>query len=158
MFYFMNKIKSQDNRIVVNKKAMHDFFIEERFEAGMVLEGWEVKSLRAKQVQLRDSYVILKKGEPWLIGAVITPLPTASVYTHPDPQRTRKLLFHASEVKKFIGLIERKGYTLVALSLYWKKGKAKCEVGLARGKKQFDKRETLKQRDWEREQGRMLKG
>lgn len=153
----MSKSKEQDNRIVVNKKAMHDFFIEERSEAGMVLEGWEVKSLRAGQVQLRDSYVILKKGEAFLIGVVITPLPTAATYTKPDSQRTRKLLFHESELKKFIGLIERKGYTLVALSLYWKNGKVKCEVGLAKGKKQHDKRETMKQRDWEREQGRAIK-
>jgi SsrA-binding protein len=153
----MNKEKTQDKRIVVNKKAMHDFFIEERSEAGMVLEGWEVKSLRAGQVQLRDSYVILKRGEAFLIGVVITPLSTAATYTKPDSQRTRKLLLHEAELKKFIGLIERKGYTLVALSLYWKNGKVKCEVGLAKGKKQHDKRETLKQRDWEREQGRALK-
>lgn len=157
MFYFMNKIKQPDNKIVVNKKATHDFFIEERFEAGMILEGWEVKSLRAKQVQLRDSYVVMKKGEAWLIGAVITPLLTASTHTQHDPQRTRKLLFHESELKKFIGLIERKGYTIIALSFYWKNGKAKCEVGLAKGKKQHDKREALKQRDWDREQGKLLK-
>jgi len=143
--------------IILNKKARHDYFIEERFEAGLALEGWEVKSLRAGRVQLVDSYVIIKDNEAWLIGALITPLPTASTHIQPDPTRTRKLLLHRRELDRLIGAVERKGYTLVALALYWKKGKAKAEVGLAKGKHTFDKRATEKERDWKREQQRLLK-
>jgi len=143
--------------ITVNKKAMYDFFIEQRFEAGLALEGWEVKSLREGHVQLRDSYVILKRGEAFLIGAVITPLPTTAKASNPDPMRTRKLLLNKSEIDKLIGAIDRKGYTVVALSLYWKKGRAKCEIGLAKGKKEFDKREKKKEHDWQIEKGRLLK-
>lgn len=143
--------------IVVNKKARHDFSIEDRFEAGIALEGWEVKSLRAGRVQLRDSYVILKGGEAYLLGCLITPLPTASTHISPDPQRTRKLLLHAHELSRLVGAVERKGYALVALSLYWKQGKVKLEIGLAKGKQSHDKRETLKQRDWERDRQRLMK-
>ncbi len=143
--------------ITVNKKALHDYHIEERLEAGLVLEGWEVKALRAGKVQLRDSYVIIKNGEAWLLGALINPLPTASTHIQPDPQRTRKLLLHRKEIDRLAGAIERKGYTLVALSLYWKKGLAKVEIGLAKGKKLHDKRAAEKERDWAREKQRILK-
>ncbi len=143
--------------ITVNKKALHDYHIEERLEAGIVLEGWEVKALRAGKVQLRDSYVIIKNGEAWLLGALINPLPTASTHIHPDPQRTRKLLLHKDEINRLIGAIERKGYTVVALSLYWKNGKAKVEIGLAKGKKLHDKRAAERDRDWAREKQRLLK-
>lgn len=143
--------------IVVNKKARHDFFIEERFEAGIALEGWEVKSLRAGRVQLRDSYVLLKDGEAYLFGALITPLPTASTHVHPDPQRTRKLLLHRKELGKLVGAVERRGYTLIATALYWKRGKVKVEVCLARGKQTHDKRQTEKERDWQRQKQRILK-
>ncbi len=143
--------------IVVNKKAQHDFFIEERFEAGLALEGWEVKSLRSGHAQLTDSYVVLRDAEAWLLGAHVTPLPTASTHISPDPARTRKLLLHRDQLDKLIGAVERKGYTLVATALYWKNGRAKVEVGLARGKKQYDKRATEKQRDWQRDKQRLLK-
>src|SRR5690606_24790196 len=138
-------------QIAVNRKARHDFFIESRLEAGLALEGWEVKSLRDGRVQLQESYVLLKDGEAWLFGAHITPLPTASTHIKPDPTRTRKLLLHKQEVNHLIGSVERKGYTLIPLSLYWKKGKAKLEVGLAQGKKAHDKRATEKERDWQRQ-------
>ncbi len=143
--------------ITVNKKALHDYHIEERLEAGLVLEGWEVKALRAGKVQLRDSYVIIKNGEAWLLGALINPLPTASTHIHPDPQRTRKLLLHRDEINRLIGAIERKGYTVVALSLYWKNGRVKVEIGLAKGKKLHDKRAAERERDWAREKQRLLK-
>lgn len=143
--------------IVVNKKARFDYNIEDRFEAGLMLEGWEVKSLRAGKVQLVDSYVIIKHNEAWLLGALITPLPTASTHIHPDPQRTRKLLLHRKELDRLIGAVERKGYTLIALSLYWKKGKVKAEIGLGKGKQTHDKRATQKDRDWQREKQRILK-
>ena len=152
------KAKAPSSTITLNKKAKHDYFIEDRFEAGLVLEGWEVKSLRAGRVQLRDAYILLKSGEAWLLGALITPLPTASTHIQPDAQRTRKLLLHADELSKLIGAVERKGYTLVATALYWKKGRAKVEIGLAKGKKAHDKRATEKERDWQREQHRVLKG
>ena len=137
--------------IVDNKKAFHDYFIEERFEAGMVLEGWEVKSIRAGRVQLKEAYVIVRSGEVFLFGAHISPLPTASTHIHPDPVRTRKLLLNADEIKKLIGKVERAGYTLVPLNLHYIKGRIKCEIGLAKGKKQHDKRESEKQRDTQRE-------
>lgn len=143
--------------IVVNRKARHDFFIEDRIEAGLVLEGWEVKSLRAGRVQLVDSYVILKNGEAWLIGALITPLETASTHINPDPGRTRKLLLKRYELDRLIGAVERKGYTVIALSLYWKKGRAKAELGLAKGKQQHDKRATEKDREWKRQKEQLLK-
>ena len=149
--------KPSTKTITVNKKAFHDYFIESRLEAGIVLEGWEAKSLRAGRVQLRDSYVLLKKGEAWLLGSLITPLSSASTHINPEPDRTRKLLLNKSELKKLIGSVERKGYTIVALSLYWKRGRAKCEIGFAKGKKEYDKRETEKKRDWERQKERIMK-
>jgi SsrA-binding protein len=144
-------------RIAANKKVQHDFFIEERLEAGLMLEGWEVKSLRAGRAQLTESYVILRDAEAWLLGAHITPLPTASTHISPDPARTRKLLLNRNELDKLIGAVERKGYALVATALYWKNGRVKLEVGLAKGKKQYDKRATEKQRDWQRDRQRLMK-
>lgn len=146
------------NTIALNKKARFDFFIEERFEAGIALEGWEVKSLRAGRIQLRDSYVLLKEGEAFLFGTLITPLPTASTHIHPDPQRTRKLLLHRREINKLTGAVERKGYALVPTAMYWSRGKVKVEIGLAKGKQSHDKRATEKERDWQREKRRILKG
>jgi len=145
------------NTICLNKKARFDYFIEERFEAGLALEGWEVKSLRAGRVQIRDSYILLREGEAYLFGALITPLPTASTHIKPDPQRDRKLLLHRKELGKLIGAVERRGYTLVPTAMYWKRGRVKLEIGLARGKKDFDKRATEKERDWNREKQRLLK-
>lgn len=154
----MSKAKSKpSNTIALNKKARHDFFMEDRLEAGLVLQGWEVKSLRAGRVQLRDSYVIVKDGEAFLLGAIVTPLPTASTHIQPDPTRTRKLLLHRDELSRLIGAVERKGYALIPTSMYWKKGRAKLEVTLAVGKKAHDKRATLKERDWQREKQRVLK-
>lgn len=150
------KTTSQDNTIARNKKARHDYFIEERFEAGLVLEGWEVKSLRAGHVQISDSYILLKEGEAYLFGALITPLPTASTHIHPDPQRNRKLLLHRRELNKLTGAVERKGYALIPTAMYWKHGRAKIEIGLAKGKKSFDKRATEKERDWQRQKQRIL--
>lgn len=149
--------KSESNTIVLNKKARHDFTLGDRFEAGIMLEGWEVKSLRAKKVQIRDSYVFIKNGEAWLSSTVITPLETASTHIHPEPQRMRKLLLHRDEITKLISAVERKGYTLVATAMYWKKGRAKLEIALAKGKKEHDKRASEKDRDWKREKARMLK-
>lgn len=151
------KTDSGGNTIILNKKARHDYFIEEKHEAGIALEGWEVKSLRAGKVQIRDSYVLLKDGEAYLFGALITPLPTASTHIHPDAQRTRKLLLHRRELDKLIGAVERKGYALVTTAMYWKRGRAKVEIGLARGKKAYDKRAELKEREWERSKQRLLK-
>jgi len=143
--------------IVDNKKAFHDYFVEERFEAGMVLHGWEVKSIRAGRVQLKEAYVIVNKGEIFLFGAHISALSSASTHIHPEAVRTRKLLLHAEEIKKLIGKVERAGYTLVPLNLHYVRGRVKCEIGLARGKKQHDKRETEKQRDWMREKQTIMK-
>lgn len=143
--------------IALNRQARHEFFIEERYECGMVLEGWEVKSLRAGRIQLKDAYVVIKQGEAFLLGSHITPLPTASTHIHPDPTRTRKLLLHDHELSKLVGLTERKGYTLVPLAMYWKKGRAKVEIGLAKGKQTHDKRATERDRDWQRERERLLK-
>ena len=149
--------QSSDSTIAQNKKALHDYFIEQRLEAGLALEGWEVKSIRAGRVQLKESYVLVKHGEAWLLGSHITPLSSASTHINPDPTRTRKLLLHREELNKLIGKVEQKGYTLVPLKLYWKKSMIKCEVGLAKGKKLHDKRETSKQRDWERQKQRIMK-
>jgi SsrA-binding protein len=143
--------------IALNRQATHDYFIEERFEAGLVLHGWEVKSLRAGRAQLKESYVILKNGEAFLLGSHISALSTASTHVVPDPVRTRKLLLHASELSRLIGHVERKGYTLIPLAMYWKKGRAKLEIGLGRGKKMHDKRATEKDRDWQREKQRVMK-
>ena len=143
--------------IALNKKARHDYFIEQRIEAGLVLEGWEVKSLREKRVQLKESYVIVKDAEAWLLGCHISPLNTASTHINPDPTRTRKLLLKRRELDRLIGLVERAGYTLVATAMYWRKGRAKLEIGLAKGKKQHDKRATDKDRDWKRDKERLMK-
>ena len=146
-----------DMSIVENRKAFHDYFIEERFEAGLALEGWEVKSIRDGRVQLAEAYVILRNEEMFLIGCHISPLPTASTHVHPDPVRTRKLLMHGEEMKRLIGKVERAGYTLVPLNLHYRGGWIKLEMGLAKGKKQHDKREAEKDRDWKREQQRLLR-
>ena len=143
--------------IVENKKAFHDYFVEERYEAGLVLEGWEVKSIRAGRVQLKEAYVVLMGAEPFVIGMHISPLPTASTHVHPDPTRSRKLLLNAEEIRKLIGKVEQKGMTLVPLDLHYTKGRVKIAIGLAKGKKQHDKRETEKERDWQREQQRLLR-
>ena len=143
--------------ITTNKKAFHDFFIEEKFEAGIVLEGWEVKAIRAGRVQVKEAYVVVKNGEIWLLGMHITPLSEASTHVHPDPVRTRKLLLHEREIAKLIGKVERAGYTLVPVDLHYTRGWVKLEIGLAKGKKQHDKRATEQDKDWKREQGRLLK-
>lgn len=143
--------------IVVNKKAFHDYFIEERYEAGLMLEGWEVKAIRAGRVQLKEAYVVLKKEEVWLVGCHISPLATASTHIKPDPTRSRKLLLHAQEIKKLIGKVQQAGYTLVPLNLHFTKGRIKLEIGLAKGKKLHDKRAAEKDREWAREKQRILK-
>jgi len=143
--------------IVENKKAFHDYFIEERYEAGLVLEGWEVKSIRAGRVQIKEAYVVLKAEEPFVIGMHISALPTASTHIRPDPTRSRKLLLNAEEIRKLIGKVEQKGYTLVPLDLHYNKWRVKIAIGLAKGKKQYDKRETEKERDWQREQQRIMR-
>ncbi len=143
--------------IVDNKKAFFDFFIEERFEAGLMLEGWEVKSIRAGRVQLKEAYVIVQKGEIWLFGAHISPLNTASTHIHPINLRTRKLLLHRDQIDKLIGKVERAGYTMVPLNLHFKGGRVKCEIGLAKGKKQHDKRATERERDGKREVASAMK-
>jgi len=137
--------------IVDNRKAFHDYFIEERFEAGIVLEGWEVKSIRAGHVQLKEAYVIARKDEVFLFGSHISPLATASTHVTPDPVRTRKLLLKSEEIKKLKAKVERSGYTMVPINLHFQRGRVKCEIGLAKGKKQHDKRNTEKQRDTQRE-------
>ena len=151
------KKKSESNTIAVNKKARHDYFIEQNFECGLVLEGWEVKRLRAGRAHRTESYVHVRNGEAWLIGAHFSPLNTASTHITPNPTRTRKLLLTRTELDRLVGAVERKGYTIVALSLYWKRGRAKLDVGLAKGKKQHDKRATEKDRDWKRQQARIMK-
>ena len=143
--------------IVQNKKAFHDYTIEERFEAGIVLEGWEVKSIRAGQVQIGESYVIVRNGELFLLNGHITPLKTASTHITPEPDRTRKLLLNAAEIRKLIGKVERSGYTLVPLDLHFSKGRIKLAIGLAKGKRQFEKREATREKDWKREQQRLMK-
>ena len=156
----MNKSKKEKAapaKIAVNKKARFDYAIEDTFQVGLVLEGWEVKSLREGRAQLTESYVHLRNGEAWLLGAHITPLPTASTHIRPDPTRTRKLLMNRHELDRLTGAVERKGYTLVPLSLYWSKGRAKLDVGLAKGKKMHDKRDNEKDRDWERQKSRIMK-
>ena len=143
--------------IVDNKKAFHEYFIEERYEAGLMLEGWEVKSIRAGRSQLKESYVVLKKEEVFLIGCHISPLPTASTHIQPDPVRTRKLLLHAHEIRKLIGKVKEAGYTLMPLNLHFSKGRVKLEIGLAKGKKLHDKRAVQKDRDWAREKSRLMR-
>ena len=143
--------------IAENKKAFFDYFIEERFEAGLVLEGWEVKAIRANRAQIKEGYVILKQGAFYLIGAHISALPEASTHVNPDPVRTRKLLLHEEEIKKLTGRVEQRGYTLVPLNLHYKGGRIKLEIGLAKGKKQHDKRDAEKEKDWKREHEQLMK-
>lgn len=143
--------------IVENRKATHDYFIEERFEAGIALEGWEVKAIRAGRAQLKEAYVVLRSGEVYLIGSHISPLESASTHVQPDPTRTRKLLFHAEEIRGLIGKVERAGYTLVPLDLHYTRGRVKLAVGLAKGKRQYDKRATEREREWNREKQRLLR-
>jgi len=143
--------------IVQNKKAHHDYSIEERYEAGIALEGWEVKSIRANQVQLNEAYVVVRSGELYLLNAHISPLSTTSTHVKAEPTRTRKLLLHAAEIRKLIGKVERAGYSLVPLNMHYNKGRVKLEVGLAKGKRQFEKRADQADKDWKREQSRLLK-
>jgi len=151
------KNTTPSSTIARNKKARYEFSVEESFEAGLALEGWEVKSLREGRAQLTESYVHVRDGEAWLLGAHIAPLTTASTHVQADPTRTRKLLLHRKELDRLIGAVERKGYTLVPLNLHWSKGKVKLDIGLAKGKKRHDKRATEKDRDWKRQQARILK-
>ena len=143
--------------IIENRKAFHDYFVEERLEAGLVLEGWEVKAIRAGRAQLKEAYVVVLNGALALIGAHISPLPTASTHVNPDPTRTRKLLMHGGEIAKLIGQVERAGYTLVPLDLHYTRGRIKLAVGLAKGKKQHDKRDTEREREWQREKQRLMR-
>lgn len=151
------KPTADSNSIALNRKARFDYFIEKEFEAGIVLEGWEVKSLRDGRAQLKESYVIVLHGELFLIGAHFSPLGSASTHINPNPTRSRKLLLHKKEISQLIGAAERAGYTIVPLGLHWKAGKVKAKIALAKGKKQYDKRETIKRREWERDKHRLLK-
>ncbi len=151
------KNKQESSTIGLNKRARHEYFIEERVEAGVALQGWEVKSLRAGRLNFADSYALIRNGELYLFGAQITPLSTVSTHVVADPTRTRKLLLHREEIDRLIGAVERKGYTLVPTAMYWKAGRAKVELGLARGKQAHDKRETEKERDWQREKQRVMR-
>lgn len=153
----MGDASKNNATIVTNRKARFAYFIEDDYEAGLVLEGWEVKSLRAGKVNLSDAHVILKRGEAWVLGMQIQPLPTAAQHTHPDITRTRKLLLNRRELARLTGHIEREGYTVVPLSLYWKKNKIKLKIAIAKGKKMHDKRETNKARDWQRDRARLMK-
>lgn len=150
--------KEPERLIAENRRARYDYFIEERLEAGLVLQGWEVKSMRAGKAQVAEAYVYLKEGEAFLFGANITPLKTASTHVVPEPLRTRKLLLNKAELSRLIGSVERKGYTMIPLDLHWKGGRAKLEIGLAKGKKQHDKRATEKDRDWNRDKARIMRG
>ncbi|MDX9700488.1 MAG: SsrA-binding protein SmpB [Rhodocyclaceae bacterium] len=143
--------------IIENRKAFHDYFIEEKHEAGLVLEGWEVKAIRAGRANIKEAYVIIREGEIYILGMHITPLASASTHVRPDPTRTRKLLLHANEISRLIGKVERAGYTLMPLDLHYNKGRIKATIGLAKGKKQYDKREDEKKRDWDREKGRLMR-
>jgi len=143
--------------IANNKKAFHDYFIEDKYEAGMVLLGWEVKAIRAGRANIKEAYVVIRNGEIWIIGMHITALPTASTHVSPDPTRTRKLLLHATEIDKLIGKVERAGYALVPIDLHYARGRIKLEIGLAKGKKQHDKRDTQADKDWKRDQDRLMK-
>jgi SsrA-binding protein len=148
---------ASSSTIALNKQAKHEYHIEQRLEAGLALQGWEVKGMRAGRVQLKESYVKILHGEGFLIGCHISPLPSASTHVDPDPTRTRKLLLKHTELSRLIGQTERAGYTLVPLALYWKRGRAKLEIGLAKGKKLHDKRADAKERDWQREKERLFK-
>ncbi|WP_058534059.1 SsrA-binding protein SmpB [Legionella saoudiensis] len=153
----MTSKKQSDSTIVMNRKAGFDYFIQEQFEAGLALEGWEVKSLRAGKINLSDSHVIIKYGEAFLLGAQIQPLLTASTHSIPDPTRTRKLLLNRKELNTLIGSVERQGYTIIPLSMYWKGNKIKLKIALAKGKKEHDKRDTIKDREWSRDRSRIMK-
>ena len=153
----MTKTNDPSRLIAENRRARYDYFIEERYEAGLALQGWEVKAMRAGRAQLAEAYVYLRGGEAFLIGAHLTPLRTTSTHVVADPVRTRKLLLHYSELQGLIGAVERRGYTIVPLELYWKNGRAKLQVGLAKGKKQHDKRAVEKDRDWQRSKARLLR-
>ena len=144
--------------IALNKRARFEYQIEERFEAGLVLEGWEVKSLRESRIEFSDSYILLKDNEAWLFGCLMNPLPTTSKHQTVDPTRTRKLLLHRNEIDKLMGAVERQGYTVIPTAVYWSKGRVKLEIGLAKGKQQHDKRKSVKNREWKIEQGRIMKG
>jgi SsrA-binding protein len=148
---------SASGRIAENRRARHDYFIEERLEAGVALQGWEVKSLRAGRLQLAEAYVLLRNGEAWLFGAHVSPLVAASTQTQADPTRSRKLLLHRRQIDALVGAVERRGRALVPLAMYWKDGRAKLEIGLARGKKEHDKRADTRERDWQREKARVMK-
>jgi SsrA-binding protein len=154
----MTKAETAPRLIAENRKARFDYFIEERYEAGLALQGWEVKAMRAGRAQLKEAYVYLRDGEAFLIGAHLSPLASASTHVMPDPTRTRKLLLHRSQLQGLIGAVERRGYTIVPLELYWKDGRAKLQIGLAKGKKQHDKRAVEKDRDWQRDKARLLRG
>ena len=143
--------------IALNRKARHEYAIEQKYEAGIVLQGWEVKGIRAGKIQIADSYVVFRKGEAWLIGSLINPLLSASTHINPEPDRTRKLLLNKKEINTLLGLVERKGYTLIPLAMYWKGAKIKIEIGLAKGKKSYDKRGTEKAKDWQRIKQRLFK-
>ena len=143
--------------IIDNRKAFHDYFIEDKYEAGLVLQGWEVKAIRAGRANIKESYVVIRSAEIFIVGMHITALESASTHVSPDPTRTRKLLLHAEEIAKLIGKVERAGYALVPLDLHYTKGRIKISVGLAKGKKQFDKRESEKERDWVREKARLMR-
>jgi SsrA-binding protein len=154
----MNEPKNTGRKtIAVNKRARFEYHIEDRLEAGIALQGWEVKALRDGRVQFADSYVLLKDNEAWLFGCQINPLPTVSTHVTPDPTRTRKLLLHRREIDRLVGAIDRRGYTAVPIAMYWSRGRAKVEIGLARGKREHDKRRTQKDRDWERQKSRIMK-
>ncbi|QKK02376.1 MAG: SsrA-binding protein SmpB [Pseudomonadota bacterium] len=149
--------KQPSSTIAVNKRARFEYHLDERIEAGIALQGWEVKALRAGKIQFGDSYVLLKNGEAFLFGCLITPLPSVSTHFRPDPTRTRRLLLHRREIDRLIGLVERQGQTVIPTAMYWKQGKVKVEIAVARGKKQHDKRRTEKEREWARQKGRILK-
>jgi SsrA-binding protein len=156
-FVMSKKPTPSNKQIAGNKKAYHEYFIEEHYEAGLALQGWEVKSLRASRAHLKESYVLLRDGEAFLFGCHISPLASASTHVQADPTRTRKLLLHKEEIGRLIGSVERKGYTLIPLAMYWKHNRAKLDIGLARGKKEHDKRATEKDRDWERDKQRLMR-
>ncbi len=143
--------------IAQNRKAFHDYFVDERYEAGLVLQGWEVKAIRAARVQLGDAYVVVRNAALWLVGAHISPLPTVSTHFVPEPTRNRKLLMHAEEIKRLIGKVEQRGYTLIPLDMHYKKGRIKLEIALARGKLKHDKRASEREREWQRDKQRLLR-
>lgn len=154
----MSKKKpAHDNNIITNRKAFHDYFLEDHYEAGIALEGWEVKALRAGRVQIKESYILIKDGQLFLFGAYITPLASASTHIIADPARTRKLLLHRYEINRLIGAVEREGYTLAPINLYWKNGRVKINLAVAKGKKSYDKRASKKERDWQRQKSRVMK-